>query len=180
MLDNDYLLKNVFNNKLFKDFRSDMTQDDKATIRNLLKFDLTQMAEYCNKFSEDRKNMTKEENLKIKEDNPPLFTTRKWECLRNGLCLSNLLSTVRRIQKSLLLHQLFIAGKKCAMIMQKNGWPFGWCPFFFASEQQRPEVALLLSNTHRLVVSTLINLNQLLSLLLLFDYNYLPCMEKRF
>ncbi|OBS64761.1 hypothetical protein A6R68_06703 [Neotoma lepida] len=50
-----------------------MTNDEKNTITNLSKCDFTQMSQYFKAQSEARKQMSKEEKLKIKEENEKLL-----------------------------------------------------------------------------------------------------------
>nr|XP_015815507.2 DNA topoisomerase I, like [Nothobranchius furzeri] len=69
MLDHEYTTKDVFRKNFFKDWRKEMTSEEKSKITDLKKCDFTEMSEYFKAQSEARKAMTKEEKLKIKEEN---------------------------------------------------------------------------------------------------------------
>lgn len=69
MLDHDYTTKPAFNTNFFHDWREVMTDSERAKIVDLTKCDFKQMHAYFLQKSEERKAMTKEEKLKIKEDN---------------------------------------------------------------------------------------------------------------
>lgn len=73
MLDHEYTTKEIFRKNFFKDWRKEMTNDEKNTITNLSKCDFTQMSQYFKAQSEARKQMSKEEKLKIKEENEKLL-----------------------------------------------------------------------------------------------------------
>ncbi|XP_029324435.1 DNA topoisomerase 1, partial [Mus caroli] len=63
MLDHEYTTKEIFRKNFFKDWRKEMTNDEKNTITNLSKCDFTQMSQYFKAQSEARKQMSKEEKL---------------------------------------------------------------------------------------------------------------------
>ncbi|KAJ8259974.1 hypothetical protein GJAV_G00175610 [Gymnothorax javanicus] len=69
MLDHEYTTKDIFRKNFFKDWRKEMTSEEKGKITDLNKCDFTEMSEYFKAQSEARKQMTKEEKLKIKEEN---------------------------------------------------------------------------------------------------------------
>ncbi|XP_073732186.1 DNA topoisomerase I, like [Misgurnus anguillicaudatus] len=69
MLDHEYTTKDIFRKNFFKDWRKEMTSEEKSKITDLNKCDFTEMSEYFKAQSEARKSMTKEEKLKIKEEN---------------------------------------------------------------------------------------------------------------
>ncbi|TSX72110.1 DNA topoisomerase 1 [Bagarius yarrelli] len=72
MLDHEYTTKDIFKKNFFKDWRKEMTSEEKSKISDLNKCDFTEMSEYFKAQSEARKQMTKEEKLKIKEENERL------------------------------------------------------------------------------------------------------------
>ncbi|XP_026131446.1 DNA topoisomerase I, like [Carassius auratus] len=69
MLDHEYTTKDVFRKNFFKDWRKEMTSEEKSKLTDLNKCDFAEMSEYFKAQSEARKAMTKEEKLKIKEEN---------------------------------------------------------------------------------------------------------------
>ncbi|KAG2461935.1 TOP1 topoisomerase, partial [Polypterus senegalus] len=69
MLDHEYTTKDIFRKNFFKDWRKEMTSEEKALITDLNKCNFTEMAEYFKAQSEARKQMTKEDKQKIKEEN---------------------------------------------------------------------------------------------------------------
>ncbi|XP_049962633.1 DNA topoisomerase I, mitochondrial isoform X1 [Schistocerca serialis cubense] len=69
MLDHDYTTKEVFNKNFFKDWRKVMTEKERAKITDLSKCNFKHMHAYFVAKSEERKNMSKEEKKKIKEQN---------------------------------------------------------------------------------------------------------------
>ncbi|KAL0978606.1 hypothetical protein UPYG_G00172820 [Umbra pygmaea] len=73
MLEHEYTTKDIFRKNFFKDWRKEMTAEEKAKITDLKKCDFTELAEYFKAQSEARKAMTKEEKLKIKEENERLL-----------------------------------------------------------------------------------------------------------
>uniref|UniRef100_A0A8C7XZA4 DNA topoisomerase I n=1 Tax=Oryzias sinensis TaxID=183150 RepID=A0A8C7XZA4_9TELE len=73
MLDHEYTTKDIFRKNFFKDWRKEMTAEEKATITDLKKCNFTEMSEYFKAQSEARKAMSKEEKQKIKEENERLL-----------------------------------------------------------------------------------------------------------
>uniref|UniRef100_A0A4W6EWC7 DNA topoisomerase I n=1 Tax=Lates calcarifer TaxID=8187 RepID=A0A4W6EWC7_LATCA len=69
MLDHEYTTKDIFRKNFFKDWRKEMTAEEKAKITDLKKCNFSEMNEFFKAQSEARKAMTKEEKQKIKEDN---------------------------------------------------------------------------------------------------------------
>ncbi|XP_058487006.1 DNA topoisomerase I, like isoform X2 [Solea solea] len=69
MLDHEYTTKDIFRKNFFKDWRKEMTSEEKAKLTDLKKCNFGEMAEYFKAQSEARKSKTKEEKLKIKEEN---------------------------------------------------------------------------------------------------------------
>ncbi|KAM9445285.1 DNA topoisomerase I, mitochondrial [Clarias gariepinus] len=72
MIDHEYTTKDIFRKNFFKDWRKEMTSEEKSKISDLNKCDFTEMSEYFKAQSEARKQMTKEEKQKIKEENERL------------------------------------------------------------------------------------------------------------
>ncbi|MCJ8741348.1 hypothetical protein PDJAM_G00069600, partial [Pangasius djambal] len=72
MLDHEYTTKDIFRKNFFKDWRKEMTSEEKSRITDLNKCNFIEMSEYFKAQSEARKQMTKEEKLKIKEENERL------------------------------------------------------------------------------------------------------------
>lgn len=106
MLDHDYVTKDVFNKNFFKDWRKFMTHSEKEIITDLKKCDFTYMLTYfkglskfsasfslilmvvnpmfpCLAKSEERKNRTKEEKLKLKSENEEMVKEYGW-CIIDG------------------------------------------------------------------------------------------------
>ncbi|OCT62825.1 DNA topoisomerase 1 isoform X1 [Xenopus laevis] len=73
MLDHEYTTKDIFRKNFFKDWKKEMTTDERNLITNLSKCDFNAMSLYFKEQSEARKNMTKEEKLKIKAENERLL-----------------------------------------------------------------------------------------------------------
>merc|ERR1711872_1100210 len=69
MLDHDYTTKEVFNKNFFKDWRKTMTPEEKEIIRDLSKCDFSEIDAHFKKYSEERKNRSKEEKDKEKAAN---------------------------------------------------------------------------------------------------------------
>ncbi|XP_034023160.1 DNA topoisomerase I, like isoform X1 [Thalassophryne amazonica] len=69
MLDHEYTTKDIFRKNFFKDWRKEMTAEEKAKITDLKKCDFTEMSQYFKAQSEARKAMSKEQKQKIKEEN---------------------------------------------------------------------------------------------------------------
>ncbi|XP_043828999.1 DNA topoisomerase 1-like [Dromiciops gliroides] len=73
MLDHEYTAKAIFRDNFFKDWRKEMTKEEKNTITSLSKCDFTQISQYFKAQSEAKKQLSKEEKLKIKEENERLL-----------------------------------------------------------------------------------------------------------
>ncbi|KAM4722352.1 DNA topoisomerase 1-like [Rhinophrynus dorsalis] len=73
MLDHDYTTKDVFRNNFFMDWRKEMTLEEKVVITDLEKCDFTEMFTYYKGKMEEKKNKTKEDKLRIKEENEKLL-----------------------------------------------------------------------------------------------------------
>ncbi|CAL8339655.1 unnamed protein product [Lota lota] len=69
MLDHEYTTKEVFRKNFFKDWRKEMSSEEKAKITDLNKCDFNEINDYFKAQSEARKAMSKEQKLKIKEEN---------------------------------------------------------------------------------------------------------------
>uniref|UniRef100_A0A3Q2CRV3 DNA topoisomerase I n=1 Tax=Cyprinodon variegatus TaxID=28743 RepID=A0A3Q2CRV3_CYPVA len=69
MLDHEYTTKDIFRKNFYKDWRKEMTAEEKSVITDLNKCDFREMSEYFKAQSEARKQMSKEEKQKIKEEN---------------------------------------------------------------------------------------------------------------
>ncbi|UJR33744.1 hypothetical protein I4U23_021171 [Adineta vaga] len=69
MLDHDYTSKPVFNTNFMTDWRKSMTQAEREVIKDVRKCDFTQVANYFKEQTELRKNMSKEEKKRLKEEN---------------------------------------------------------------------------------------------------------------
>ena len=61
MLEHDYTTKEVFNKNFLKDWRKQMSAEEKATITDISKCDFRQMHKYFTMLSEQRKSRSKEE-----------------------------------------------------------------------------------------------------------------------
>jgi len=83
MLDHDYVTKDVFNANFFKDWRSQMTPDERKIITDLKKCDFTQMHAYFKAKSEEKKNRTKEEKQQLKLENEEMVKEFGW-CIIDG------------------------------------------------------------------------------------------------
>uniref|UniRef100_A0A3Q2NRB8 DNA topoisomerase I n=1 Tax=Fundulus heteroclitus TaxID=8078 RepID=A0A3Q2NRB8_FUNHE len=73
MLDHEYTTKDIFRKNFFKDWRKEMTAEEKSIITDLKKCNFTEMSEYFKAQSEARKAMTKEQKQKIKAENERLL-----------------------------------------------------------------------------------------------------------
>lgn len=73
MLDHEYTSKKAFNDNFFKDWRKFMTNKERETITNLYKCNFRPMHAYFMALSEKNKSRTKEEKLKIKQENEKLI-----------------------------------------------------------------------------------------------------------
>uniref|UniRef100_A0A3B5LI99 DNA topoisomerase I n=1 Tax=Xiphophorus couchianus TaxID=32473 RepID=A0A3B5LI99_9TELE len=69
MLDHEYTTKDIFRKNFYKDWRKEMTSEEKSIITDLNKCEFREMSEYFKAQSEARKQMSKEEKQKIKEEN---------------------------------------------------------------------------------------------------------------
>uniref|UniRef100_A0A3Q3MRV8 DNA topoisomerase I n=1 Tax=Labrus bergylta TaxID=56723 RepID=A0A3Q3MRV8_9LABR len=69
MLDHEYTTKDIFRKNFFKDWKKEMSSEEKAKITDLKKCNFTELSDYFKAQSEARKAMTKEDKLKIKEEN---------------------------------------------------------------------------------------------------------------
>lgn len=69
MLEHEYTTKDIFRKNFFKDWRKEMTSEERAKITDLKKCNFTEMSEYFKAQSEARKAMSKEDKQKIKEEN---------------------------------------------------------------------------------------------------------------
>jgi len=78
MLDHDYTTKEVFNNNFFKDWRKQMTHDEKEKITKLSNCDFRQLHAYFTDQNEQRKQRTKEEKKVLKEKNQDLIDEYGW------------------------------------------------------------------------------------------------------
>uniref|UniRef100_A0AAY5KET4 DNA topoisomerase I DNA binding eukaryotic-type domain-containing protein n=1 Tax=Esox lucius TaxID=8010 RepID=A0AAY5KET4_ESOLU len=63
MLDHEYTTKDIFRKNFYKDWRKEMTSEEKSKITDLTKCNFTEMSEYFKAQSEARKQMSKEEKL---------------------------------------------------------------------------------------------------------------------
>lgn len=73
MLEHDFTSKDVFNNNFFKDWRKSMTSKEREKITKLQKCNFRNMHVYFQALSEKNKNRTKDEKLKLKEENERLI-----------------------------------------------------------------------------------------------------------
>ncbi|KAM6929978.1 DNA topoisomerase I, mitochondrial [Lycodopsis pacificus] len=73
MLDHEYTTKDIFRKNFFKDWRKEMTSEEKSKLSDLNKCDFGEMSEYFKAQSEARKQMSKAEKQKIKEENERLL-----------------------------------------------------------------------------------------------------------
>ncbi|KAM9343345.1 DNA topoisomerase 1 [Pholidichthys leucotaenia] len=69
MLDHEYTTKDIFRKNFYKDWKKEMTSEEKSTITDLNKCNFSELKEYFKAQSEARKQMSKEEKQKIKEEN---------------------------------------------------------------------------------------------------------------
>nr|XP_006814310.1 PREDICTED: DNA topoisomerase 1-like [Saccoglossus kowalevskii] len=83
MLEHDYTSKEIFNKNFFRDWRKEMTHDEKALITDLSKCDFREIGAYYKMKSEERKNMTKAEKEEIKKQNQAL-TDEYGFCIIDG------------------------------------------------------------------------------------------------
>ncbi|KAK9404053.1 DNA topoisomerase 1 [Crotalus adamanteus] len=73
MLDHEYTTKDIFRKNFFKDWRKEMTPEEKGIITSLSKCDFDHISQYFKAQTEARKQMTKDEKQKIKEENERLL-----------------------------------------------------------------------------------------------------------
>ncbi|KAI4824292.1 hypothetical protein KUCAC02_012815, partial [Chaenocephalus aceratus] len=73
MLDHEYTTKDIFRKNFLKDWRKEMTSEEKSKITDLNKCKFSEMSEFFKAQSEARKQMSKQEKLKIKEENERLL-----------------------------------------------------------------------------------------------------------
>ncbi|KAM8864481.1 DNA topoisomerase I, mitochondrial isoform 2-T2 [Spinachia spinachia] len=73
MLDHEYTTKDIFRKNFFKDWRKEMTSEEKSKLSDLNKCDFGEMSEYFKAQSEARKQMSKEQKQKLKEENERLL-----------------------------------------------------------------------------------------------------------
>uniref|UniRef100_A0A8C2ZGR7 DNA topoisomerase I n=1 Tax=Cyclopterus lumpus TaxID=8103 RepID=A0A8C2ZGR7_CYCLU len=73
MLDHEYTSKDIFRKNFFKDWRKEMSAEEKTKLTDLKKCDFTEMSDYFKAQSEARKAMSKDAKLKIKEENERLL-----------------------------------------------------------------------------------------------------------
>ncbi|XP_055639577.1 DNA topoisomerase I, mitochondrial isoform X1 [Toxorhynchites rutilus septentrionalis] len=73
MLEHDYTSKDVFNDNFFKDWRKAMTSGEREKIKDLKKCNFRYMKKFFDELSEKNRNRTKEEKLKLKEQNEALM-----------------------------------------------------------------------------------------------------------
>ncbi|XP_066541222.1 DNA topoisomerase I, mitochondrial [Hoplias malabaricus] len=73
MLDHEYTTKDVFRNNFFKDWRKEMTLEERMLITDLNKCDFGELHAMHKEKVEARKNMSKEEKLVIKEANQKIL-----------------------------------------------------------------------------------------------------------
>ncbi|XP_010792137.1 DNA topoisomerase 1 isoform X2 [Notothenia coriiceps] len=73
MLDHEYTTKEIFRKNFLKDWRKEMTSEEKSKITDLNKCKFSEMSEFFKAQSEARKQMSKQEKLKIKEENERLL-----------------------------------------------------------------------------------------------------------
>jgi len=69
MLDHDYTTKDIFRKNFWKDWRKEMSSEEKGKITDLNKCNFADMSDYFKAQSEARKSKSKEEKLKLKEEN---------------------------------------------------------------------------------------------------------------
>ncbi|CAM9481055.1 unnamed protein product [Lampetra fluviatilis] len=69
MLDHEYTSKDIFRKNFFKDWRREMTSEERSIISDLSKCNFNEIDEYFKVKTEERKNMTKDEKQMLKEKN---------------------------------------------------------------------------------------------------------------
>ncbi|XP_031560302.1 DNA topoisomerase I, mitochondrial-like [Actinia tenebrosa] len=83
MLQHDYTGKEIFNENFFHDWRKEMTEEERKTIKDLKKCDFKEMFSYYDQKNEERKNMTKEEKQVIKKNNEVILNEYGY-CVMDG------------------------------------------------------------------------------------------------
>uniref|UniRef100_A0A8C4NCW2 DNA topoisomerase I n=1 Tax=Eptatretus burgeri TaxID=7764 RepID=A0A8C4NCW2_EPTBU len=83
MLDHEYTTKDVFRKNFFKNWRKEMTHEERTVITSLSKCNFNEINEYFKTKTEERKNMSKEEKLKIKHENESVVKAYGF-CLMDG------------------------------------------------------------------------------------------------
>jgi DNA topoisomerase-1 len=78
MLDHDYTQKDIFVQNFWNDWRKVMSAEEAKLIRDFRKCDFSQINQYYKDKSEARKQMTKEEKLKQKEENEQIIEEYGW------------------------------------------------------------------------------------------------------
>ncbi|KAK3698608.1 hypothetical protein QZH41_014588, partial [Actinostola sp. cb2023] len=73
MLEHDYTSKDIFNKNFFHDWRKEMTDEERKTIKELKKCNFKEMHKYFEEKNEERKNMNKEQKLEIKQKNEDML-----------------------------------------------------------------------------------------------------------
>ncbi|XP_046720752.1 DNA topoisomerase I, mitochondrial isoform X2 [Silurus meridionalis] len=73
MLDHEYTTKDVFRDNFFKDWRKEMTLEERMLITDLNKCDFGELHSMHREKVEARKNMSKEEKMVIKESNQKIL-----------------------------------------------------------------------------------------------------------
>uniref|UniRef100_A0AC35GC41 DNA topoisomerase n=1 Tax=Panagrolaimus sp. PS1159 TaxID=55785 RepID=A0AC35GC41_9BILA len=68
LLGQEYTTKDIFNKNFFNDWRKTLTSEEREIIKELNKCDFRQIQNYFISEAENRKAMTKEEKLKLRED----------------------------------------------------------------------------------------------------------------
>ncbi|KAL5021568.1 hypothetical protein ScPMuIL_000723 [Solemya velum] len=83
MLDHDYTSKDIFNDNFFKDWRKVMTPKEKEILKDLKKCKFNEINDYFKQQSEERKNRTKEQKLKLKTQNEEMMKEYGF-CIMDG------------------------------------------------------------------------------------------------
>lgn len=73
MLEHEYTSKDIFNDNFFKDWRKAMSSSERDKIKDLKKCNFRPMYRHFTEISEQNRNRTKEQKLKIKEENEALL-----------------------------------------------------------------------------------------------------------
>lgn len=83
MIDHDYTKKELFNKNFFEDWQKVMSPEEKKIIKDISKCNFKEIDAYFKMKREERKAMTKEEKLKIKEENAAI-TEQYGFCVMDG------------------------------------------------------------------------------------------------